>query len=185
MTDREILDLFFARSERAVEALEEKFGRLCRRIAMNILGDARDAEECAADTALAVWNTVPPKEPDPLMPYVGRIARNLALDRYRYNRAECRYAGGDALLAELEEIVSGTDSPESAADAGALSEAISRFLSGERRDDRRLFVRRYWYGDGVGSCARDAGITPNAAAVRLSRMRERLRRYLMKEGFTL
>lgn len=185
MTDREILDLLFARSERALEALEEKYGALCRRIAYNIVGDARDAEECAADTALAVWNTVPPKEPDPLSPYVGRIARNLALDRYRYNRAGRRYAGGDAVLAELAEIVLGADSAESEAETSALTDALNRFLRAERAPDRRMFVRRYWYGDSVESVARDAGVTPNAAAVRLCRMRERLRRYLLQEGFAL
>ena len=185
MTDRDIIALLFARSEEGLSALREKFGRLCRRIAMNILHDERDAEECTDDTWLAVWNTVPPKEPDPLSPYVGRIARNLALDRYRYSRAERRYAGGDALLSELSEIVSGTEGAEDAAAAQALANAVSDFLRALRPSERRLFVRRYWYGDEVARAAADAGITPNSAAVRLHRMRDRLRKYLLERGFTL
>ena len=105
MEDREILALLLARSERALDALRTQYGRLCRRIAMNILHSEPDAEECENDTYLAVWNTVPPAEPDPLTPYVGRIARNLALDRYRYNRAARRYAGEDAPLCEADTFI--------------------------------------------------------------------------------
>lgn len=185
LSDREILALLLARSEEAIAALKERFDRLCRRIAMNILASEEDAEECAADTYIAVWNTVPPKEPDPLTPYVGRLARNFALDRYRYNHARRRYAGGDALLSEVEEIVSGTEGAEDAAMESALAAAISEFLRKQREDDRHLFVRRYWYGDDVADIAADMGIRPGSAAVKLHRTRERLRIYLTEEGFSI
>ncbi|MBE6562061.1 MAG: sigma-70 family RNA polymerase sigma factor [Ruminococcaceae bacterium] len=184
-TDREILDLFLARAEDAIEALRVKYGRLCQRIAMNILHSAEDAEECASDTYMAVWETVPPREPDPLMPYVGRLARNFALDRYRYLHAARRSGGGDVLLSEIEEIVSGTDGAEDEAMRGALAAAISRFLREQKADDRRLFVRRYWYGDDVQSLSREMGIRAGSAAVRLHRMRERLRVFLENEGFSV
>lgn len=184
-TDREILNLLFARSEEAILALKERFDRLCRRIALNILGSEEDAEECTADTYMAVWETVPPQEPDPLTPYVGRLARNFALDRYRYNHARRRYAGGDALLSEVEDIVSGREDAEDSVMEQALAAAISTFLRSQKEDDRRLFVRRYWYGDDVAAIASDMGIRAGNAAVRLHRIREKLRIYLTKEGFSL
>lgn len=185
LTDREILALLLARSETAIDALAARFERLCRRIAMNILSCEADAEECTSDTYLAVWNTVPPHEPDPLTPYVGRLARNAALDRYRYNHAGRRYSGGDVLLSELEEIVSGTDCAEDDAMRGALAEAISAFLHAQSAEDRWLFVRRYWYGDGIDTLAQSLHLRKNSVAVRLHRLRERLRAYLMREGFSV
>ena len=184
-TDREILDLFLARAEEAIEALRRKYGRLCVRIAVNILHSAEDAEECADDTYMAVWDTVPPKEPDPLMPYVGRLARNFALDRYRYNHAARRDGGGDVLLSEIEEIVSDREGAEDAAMQKELAAAISRFLREQKAEDRRMFVRRYWYGDEVQALAREFAVRPGSAAVRLHRMRENLRAFLEKEGFTV
>lgn len=185
MEDRRILDLLLARVEDAIAALDAKYGRLCQRIAMNILGIEADAEECRADTALSVWNTVPPNEPDPLMPYVCRIARNLAIDRYRYNHAEKRHAGGDVLLSEIGDIVTDTAGAEDEAMAAAVSAAISDFLRTQAVADRKLFVRRYWYGESVDSAAAAAGITGNNASVKLHRMRQRLRTYLEKRGISV
>ena len=182
MEDRRIVELFLARAEEAIDALNQKYGRLCRRIAMNILGNESDAEECEADTALAVWNTVPPQEPDPLMPYVCRIARNLALDRYRYNHAARRGGAAEVLLSEIGEIVSDTAGAEDEAMASVTAAAVSDFLRGQKKEDRRLFIRRYWYGDSVETVARELGITPNAASVKLHRMRARLRTFLKERG---
>lgn len=185
MTDREIVALLFARSEKAIEALQEKYDRLIRRIAMNILHCDADAEECASDTYLSVWNTIPPQEPDPLLPYVARIARNFSLDRYRYNHAARRYAGHEAVLEEIAEIVSDQSDVEDDATRAALADAVSEFLKEQKDADRRLFLRRYWYGDAVSTLAQDFGISPNSAAVRLHRIRERLHRYLTERGFVL
>ncbi len=182
MEDRRIVELFLARAEEAITALNQKYGRLCRRIAMNILGNEADAEECEADTALAVWNTVPPNAPDPLMPYVCRIARNLALDRYRYNHAARRGSGADVLLSEIGDIISDTAGAEDEAMAKATAAAISDFLRGQRKEDRRLFIRRYFHGDSVELIARERGITQNAASVKLHRMRTRLRAFLKERG---
>lgn len=182
MEDRRIVELFLARAEEAISALNQKYGRLCRRIAMNILHNESDAEECEADTALAVWNTVPPNEPDPLMPYVCRIARNLALDRYRYNHAARRGGGAEVLLSEIGDIVSDTAGAEDDAMAAVTAAAVSDFLRGQKKEDRRLFVRRYFHGDSVDGIAREMGISPNAASVKLHRMRTRLRAFLTERG---
>ena len=185
MEDCRIVALFLARAEEAIAALNEKYGRLIRRIALNILKCDADAEEIASDTALAVWDTVPPNEPDPLSPYVCRIARNLALDRYRYNNAARRQSGGDVLLSEIGDIVSDTAGAEDESMASLVAAAVSDFLRTRSAEERRLFVRRYWYGDAVEEIARDLGITANGASVKLHRMRTRLRAFLTERGITV
>ncbi len=185
MDDCRIVALFLARAEEAIAALNEKYGRLCRRIALNILKNDADAEEIQSDTALAVWNTVPPNEPNPLLPYVCRIARNLSLDRYRYNHAARRDSGSDVLLSEIGEIVSDTAGAEDASMASLVASAVSDFLRTQNEADRRLFVRRYWYGDAVEEIAQNLGITPNSASVKLHRMRARLKEFLEKRGISV
>ena len=185
MTDREIVALFFARSENAISALRDKYGKLCRHVAMNILKNESDAEECESDTYLRVWETVPPSDPDPLSPFVVRSARNLALDRYRYNRAARRYGGGDALLSEVEDILTTSDGAESEAMRAELARCISDFLRTLRAEDRKLFVRRYWYGEDMSALADLFGISENSAAVKLFRVRQKMKSYLEKEGFTV
>jgi RNA polymerase sigma-70 factor (ECF subfamily) len=182
MDDARIVEMFFARSEEAIAALDTKYGRLAEAIARNILGDARDAEECRTDTALTVWNTVPPKRPDPLIAYVAKIARNLAIDRYRYNRAAQRDSRGDLLLSELSDVVSDTEGPERYLENAEIGAAVSDFLRTQPEKDRRLFLRRYYFGDSVEALARDAGISVNNASVKLHRIRARLRDYLLERG---
>ena len=105
MEDKRIIDLFFARSELAIEALAAKYGALCSRIAENILGDSMDAEECVNDAYLGVWNSVPPQRPDPLRSFLCRIVRNLSISRYHANTAKKRNSSYDVALEELEGIL--------------------------------------------------------------------------------
>ena len=184
MEDAEILALFFARSEQAVEALADKYGSMLRRLAENILPDGRDAEECVSDAYLAVWNAVPPARPEVLSAYVCRIVRNKALDRLRAGAAARRSAALTA-LEELEEILPGPETPESRLDCLELGEGINRFLSGLDSRDRVLFLRRYWYGDGVEAAGAALGLSAGQAGLRLFRLRKKLRRYLEKEGYTI
>ena len=185
MDDARIITLFFARAEEAITALTDKYGRLIRRIAHNITKSDADAEEIQSDTVLAVWNTIPPNKPEHLTPYVGRIARNFALDRYRYNHAACRDSGGDVLLSEIGEIVSDTAAAEDESMAALVASSVSDFLRTRSAEERRLFVRRYWYGDSVDEIARESGITPNGASVKLHRMRTRLKAYLEERGISV
>ena len=183
MDDSQIIALFFDRSEQAIPALAEKYGSLCHRVAGNFLSDRRDVEECVSDAYLGVWNTVPPQRPDPLASYLCRIVRNLAVKRYHANTAEKRNGQYDLALEELEGVFSSAASVEQEADARELTRCINRFLETQDRESRVLFVRRYWYADSVEDLARSFGISPHAVSVRLSRIRARLRRCLVKEGF--
>ncbi len=182
MTDTEIIDLFFARSEQAIAALSQQYGRLLRHTADNILGSPEDAEECVNDSYLAVWNTVPPKRPDPLPAYCLRIVRNLSLSLLRRRGAQKRDSAYDCALDELSETLAGPESVEDACDARLLGACIDRFLDTLEVEDRVLFVRRYWFGDSVRELAAMLGCGENRLSVRLFRLRGRLKETLIKEG---
>ena len=182
MTDTEIISLFFERSEQAITELDKKHGNAVARVARNILGNAQDTEECVNDTYLGTWNSIPPHRPSPLRTFVCRIARNLATKKYHSNTAEKRNSQYDLALDELEEVLSDRDSVEEAVEAKELSKAINGFIATLNKSDRFIFMRRYWYSDPVQDIAGMANSTTNSVAVRLFRIREKLRIYLEKEG---
>ena len=184
LEDSTIISLFFERSEQAVAELDRKYGAAVKKTAANILQDRQDAEECVNDTWLRVWNSIPPQKPNPLVSYVCKIARNLALDRYRSNKAEKRNGNLDLVLDEMEECIPSNWNLETEVEARELTEAINRFLAGLPADDRCLFVRRYWYGDSVADLAALTKGSANRISVRLFRIREKLRKTLEKEGFS-
>lgn len=181
MTDQRILELLWSRAESALDALAQEFGPRLRRMALNILGDRQDAEEAVNDTYLALWNAIPPERPTPLEGYVYRTGRNIALKKLRFLRAQKRSSQYDVSLDELAGILPG-GGLEEALDARALGYAIDRFLDKQNATSRVLFIRRYWFGDGVKELASAMGMTESAVSVRLSRVRHQLKHYLYKEG---
>lgn len=181
MEDKKIIELLWARVERAIDALAEKFGRRLWLTAVNILGSARDAEESVNDTYMAVWNCIPPQHPDPLAGFVYKIGRNQALKKLRARTAQKRNGTYDLSLDELAECIPGP-ALEETVQARELGYAIDAFLDTVSRDSRVIFLRRYWFGDSVKSIAQSLGMKENAVSVRLSRTREQLRCYLSKEG---
>ena len=182
MEDKKILDLLWKRSEQAIEALTERFGTLLHRICMNILNNYYDAQECVSDTYMAVWNAIPPKRPQPLSPFVCRTGKNIALNRLRGNTALKRDSRYDLSLEELEPYL-GNAALDEAVSARELGDLLNKFLKSIKRENRNMFLRRYWFGDSVTDIAADMGMTENAVSVRLSRTREQLRAYLQEAGY--
>ena len=182
MKDHEIVALFFERSEQAIIELVGKYGAAIKNVTSNILKDAQDAEETVNDTYLTVWNRIPPTRPKYLGAYSCRIARNLSLKRYYTNTAEKRNSYYDVALDELEETIPALSTVESVYDAKELTIYLNQFLKNLSKEDRYLFMRRYWYGDKIGDIAGNMGITSHKASVRLFRLRQKLQEYLMKEG---
>ena len=182
MTDTQIIDLYWARSEEAILATADTYGGYCAAIAWNILHSREDTEECVNDTWHRAWDTMPPQRPMSLRAYVGAIVRNLSISRYRAQRAQKRYNGAEVLLSELGDCVPARDSVQRTAEVKELSELISRWLYGLGDESRALFIRRYWNGDSVKSLAQELGMQPNAMTKRLLRLRESLRAYLENEG---
>ena len=182
MEDRQIILLLFNRAEAAIGALSQKFGDRLQRIALNILGNHHDAEEAVNDTYLALWNAIPPENPNPLSAYVYRTGRNIALKMFRTNTAQKRDSRYDLSIEELAEILPG-DSLEETLDARILGQAISRFLDRLKPEQSAVFLRRYWFGDSVKDISRDLGVSENTLSVRLCRIRSQLKDYLCQEGF--
>jgi len=181
MEDREIIRLLWERIETAVSALADKYGRLVFQLSRNIVGNDEDASECVNDTWLGVWESVPPHKPQVLRAYVCRIGRNVSLKRYRDNTVAKRNTAYDIALDELENCLAGA-SVEEVWSARELGRAIDRFLDTLDRENRIIFVRRYWFADSVRDLAVLMGMSENNISVRLSRVRSRLRDYLKKEG---
>lgn len=184
MDEKTILDLLWDRSENAIAALQKTFGKGVYRLAMNILNSHSDAEEAVNDTWFALWNAIPPQRPDPLAPYVYRTGRNISLKRLRTSTAarwDDRY---DICLQELSESLSG-GSMDDTMDAKELGLAIDRFLSTLSKENRIMFLRRYWFGDSLGEVAKRFGMTGGSVSTRLSRVRTALKEYLMKEEIYL
>ena len=183
LEDSKIISLFFERSEQAIRELDCKYGPAVKKTAANILNNRLDVEECVNDTYLRTWNSIPPHAPNPLAGYVCKIARNLAVNRYHANNAEKRGGNYDLVLDEMQECIPSGVNIETEYEAKELSAAINRFLSTLDREDRFLFVRRYWYADSVSDLATETHGSANRISVRLFRLREKLRKSLVKEGF--
>lgn len=185
MTDLEIVELYWRRSEEAISRTMEQYGRYLQKLALNILRLREDAEECVNETYLSAWNQIPPDRPGKLLPYLGRIARCLALNRYDYLKAQKRNTDFTLQLSELEECLSAPDSTLSGYEERALAEAISAFLKGLDGESRNMFVRRYWYSDSIRDIAVRYNLRESKVKSQLFRVRGRLKQYLQEEGFTV
>ena len=185
LDDRKIIELFFERSEKAIMELSNKYGSVCSKIANNILNNKQDAEECVNDAYLGAWNTIPPQNPNPLVSYVCRIVRNLAIKRYHANTAAKRNSNYDVALDELENCFPSSTTVEGEIDALETARIIDRFLESMDQESRVMFVRRYWFADSIGELAKLFHTSNHNISVRLFRIREKLKQYLMEEGVAL
>ena len=183
MDDAAIVALYWSRDEDAIAQSERKYGAYCRAIATNILGSPEDAEECVSDAWHNAWNAIPPQRPDSLSAFLGRVVRNLSISRWRREHAQKRYSGLEALLSELEDCLSAPGGVEESLEGRELTLAVEKWLEGLERDDRVLFLRRYWYGEAVKALAKERGVSANGMAKRLLRLRRDLKGYLEREGY--
>ena len=184
MEDSEILELYFRREQGAIDETAKKYGALCSRVAMNILASEGDAEECVNDALLRAWDAIPPARPRRLGVWLARVTRNLAFDRWKSAHRQKR-GGVEPLLEELAQCVPDPRDLQRELEGRELTAFMDRWLGELRPEDRRLFLRRYWRGDSVRELARDMDCTPNSVTKRLTRLRERLRAALDKEGYTV
>ena len=186
MDDLQIIELYFARNEQAIRETDVKYGKLCFGLANNILNNNEDSEECVNDTWHRAWNSIPPEEPRSLAAYLGRITRNLALNRLQ-KQNRLKRGGGEMTLIweELGEMLPDRDTPEQHWERRAIAAALERFLRGLTPEERILFLRRYWWAEPVKTAAAHSGISPRRARSILERLRRDLRNELEKEEITL
>lgn len=182
MTDREMIDLFFARDERALHEVEKKYGNYCRVIAMRILNVYEDAEECVNDTWLSLWKSVPPNRPENLGAYVSRITRNHALSRLRSQSAEKRGGNVTVMLGELDDCLSDFRSAEDEYTMKELKEAVRKFCKSLSERDRSIFLSRYFYAHSETEISDAFDISESYVHTLLVRIRKKLKKFLSKEG---
>lgn len=186
MEDKSIIQLFWDRKENAIEVLALKYGNYLKKIATNILEIEADADECVNDTYLKIWGLIPPKKPENLMAFVGKIVRNQSFDKYRYLKAEKR-GGGEMLLVldELSECVSGTGGVEQEINKAEVIRAINEYLNTLSKEKKNIFILRYWYAEPVSNIAKKVGKNSGSISVILNRLRKGLKEYLLERGFEI
>ena len=180
MTDERIVQLFFARDEEALKLCEARYGKYCHKIAKNILADDEDAHELVNDTLAEAWRAIPPARPRHLLAFLSRITRNLALNRLVYKTRDKRKHAPTLALDELDGILG--DASGDITDEIALKDALNRFLRALDKADRTLFLRRYWQMTSIETLAKEMHLTKSNVAVRLYRLRERLKAILIEDG---
>lgn len=186
MEDDRIIDLYLSRDESAIRETAAKYGARLRRIALAVLGSRESAEECENDTYLEVWRRIPPNEPRGyLFEYLGRIIRHLAIDECRRMNSEKRRAEYCELTKEMAECLPGGEPADSHLEAEELMRVISDFLRSCPKEQRTVFIRRYWYFDSVAELGRRFGFSQSKVKSMLYRMREALKAKLEKEGYTI
>ena len=180
MEDSKIIELYFDRSETAIKETQIKYGKYCYFIAYNILYSKSDAEECVNDTYFNVWNSIPPEKPVYFKAFLGRVTRNLALNRYEYNNAQKRSPNFGEIEEELKEGVS--DKKFAVDEEHILKELINNFLKSLSKKQRIIFLQRYWYFSTIKEIALSVGMKESNVKVILFRVREQLKNYLKQEG---
>ena len=186
MEDSQIIELYWRRSEDAIAETSKKYGRYCHTISFNILGNAEDSEECVNDTYLKIWSLLSPARPAIFSAFLAKITRNLSLDRYRNQSAEKRGGGRTTVaLDELSACIPVADTTETIAEQQALTDALDRFLDALKSEQRKIFLRRYWYISSIREIASDFGISESKVKTTLLRTRTALKEHLEKEGIAL
>lgn len=183
MKDEAILELYWARSEAAIDETDRVYGRYCHSVAFGILRDQEDAEETVNDTWLKAWDSIPPERPHHLKGFLARITRQLSVNRLEQNLAQKRGGGQYALaLDELAECIP-DGRGEDLAELTALRDALNRFLRGLQPEPRAVFIRRYWHTQSVAEIAAACGMSESKVKSMLLRTRYKLRKALTEEGF--
>ena len=182
MDDQSIVELFIQRNENAITESKKKYGNYCARIAANILSVSEDAEECVNDTWVSAWNRIPPVIPVSLKAFYGKLVRDISLDRYRKSHAGKRFTGMVMILDELSECIPSDQDVQKILEARELTDMINTWLAGLTKDDRVLFIKRYYYGETVKSLAGMMNCTENQMAQKMLKLRNGLKAYLRTEG---
>lgn len=184
MDDLQIIELYFQRNEQAIKETDHKYGKLCHRIAYNILNNHEDSEECVNETYVGVWNAIPPTRPNNFMAFICKIARNLSLKRLEFLRREKR---SQAMIISLEELEAVLPDDRFAPDVSDenLGRLISQFLYRQKEDVRNVFIRKYYFFDSIREIAERYSLSESKVKNMLFYTRKRLKDYLVKEGVAI
>ena len=180
MDDEKIIALFFARDQQAIRELDIKYGKICHSLAYNIVNSRQDAEECVNDAYMGAWNAIPPVHPDPLLSYLVKIVRNISLKLYWRKEAAKRSGHYKIALEEIEGYIAGPKTMEDEMEARELAHIIEAFLDTLTVKERVIFMLRYAYADTYADIAKRVGISEKNVSVRLTLIRQKMKRYLIE-----
>ena len=186
MDDKQIIELYNSRDERAIKQTSLKYGRYCFSIAKNILSSDQDCEECLNDTWNRAWNSIPPKQPSNFRLFLGKIVRNLAIDKIKHD--SCQKRGGtefDLALDEIGDIVSDNNSVEQEFEYALFVKSLNSFLHSLPVRECNIFVSRYFYIESISDIAKKYSLTDANVHKILSRTRIKLKAYLKEEGYDI
>ena len=178
--DERIIALFGERSEEAIQDLDSKYGKICNKLSYNILNDRQDAEECVNDAYLGTWNAIPPAHPEPLLPYIVKIVRNLSLKIYWKKEAAERNSIFTVAMQEIDDCIAAPQTVEDKVEANELAHIIEDFLDTLTEKERVIFMRRYAYADPYADIAKRVGISEKNVSVRLTLIRQKMKQYLIE-----
>ena len=178
--DEKIIEMFFERSEQAIRELDIKYGKICHNLSYNIVNNRQDAEECVNDAYLGAWNAIPPVRPNPLLSYIVKIVRNISLKIYWRKEAAKRSGHYTIALEEIEGCIADQKTVEDEIEARELARIIEEFLDTLTLENRVIFMRRYWFADSYKDIAEFIGLSEKNISVRLTRIREKMKQYLIE-----
>lgn len=177
--DNEIIEMLFSRDQQALSYTEEKYGALCRKLAFGILGDYDYAAECMNTSLYKLWKSVPPAKPQSLKAYLCKIVRSVAFSMRKKN------SPAELHLTELSELLPDDRSVDDELDNAVLTELLNEFLSKQKEINRRVFILRYYYNLSIDEIAEATGEKSPTVKTKLYRMREELKKILLKKGFNI
>ena len=178
--DEKIIEMFFERSEQGMRELDIKYGKVCHKLSYHIVGNRWDAEECVNDAYLGAWNAIPPARPNPLLSYLLKIVRNISLKIYWRKEAAKRSSHYTIALEEIEACIADQKNIEEEIEVRELTCIIESFLDTLTIENRVIFMRRYWFSDSYKDIAEFVGLSEKNISVRLTRIREKMKQYLIE-----
>ena len=180
--DEKIIEMFFGRSEQGIRELDIKYGKVCHKLSYNIVNSRQDAEECVNDAYLGAWNAIPPANPHPLLTYICKIVRNISLKIYYRKEAAKRSSTYTIAMEEIEACIAAPSTVETEFEARELARVIESFLDTLTAENRVIFMRRYWFSDSCKDIAGLVGLTEKNITFRLTRIRQKMKKYLIEKG---
>ena len=178
--DEKIIEMFFERSEQGIRELDIKYGKICHNLSYNIVNNWQDAKECVNDAYLGAWNAIPPTRPNPLLSYIVKIVRNISLKIYYRKEAAKRSSHYTIAMEEIEACIADPNTVEAEIEARELARIIESFLDTLTLENRVIFMRRYWFSDSCKDIAEIVGLSEKNISVRLTRIREKMKQYLIE-----
>lgn len=183
LSDDEIIALYWARNENAIKHTDDKYRAYLLKIANNILKDMQDSEECLNDTYLSAWNTIPPERPYLLKAFLAAIIRNQSLMVGRRQKAQKRAAMSQAVsLSELEDVLADVRETD---DAHMLAMVIESYIASLEKDQRYIFLGRYYFGKSIDDIASEMGVSRSKVSKQIAYIKQTLREKLQEEGIGL